>query len=230
MLFVLHIRLFPMSYDSGGMSLSDSEINYDFFWSFMTFDFWSNYSTLYVIYKCQNICIKNQVIYLLKSCILVSSKPSKDIYIYIYIYICRYIYIIHIYYMYGIYIIYIYINIYICVCVCVCVYFLFKTVRVFMRFSLQDFNIIPCGFGYLPGEKTTARSHPKIFFKIWNFPWWVKQPQPGYWDSVFILLDFWQLLLRNGKISSKCLFWNEQTACRKQMTTGKLFYKHFSQL
>ena len=56
-------------------------------------------------------------------------------------------------------------------CVCVCVYFLFKTVRVFMSFSLQDFNIIPGGFGYLPGEKITARSHPKIFFKIWSFPW-----------------------------------------------------------
>ena len=56
-------------------------------------------------------------------------------------------------------------------CVCVCVYFLFKTVRVFMSFSLQDFNIIPGGFGYLLGKKITARSHPKIFFKIWSFPW-----------------------------------------------------------
>ena len=32
MLIVLHIRLFLMSYDSGGMSLGGSEINYDFFW------------------------------------------------------------------------------------------------------------------------------------------------------------------------------------------------------
>ena len=32
MLIILHIRLFPMSYDSGGMSFGDSEINYDFFW------------------------------------------------------------------------------------------------------------------------------------------------------------------------------------------------------
>ena len=31
MLIVLHIRLFLMSFDSGGMSLGDSEINYDFF-------------------------------------------------------------------------------------------------------------------------------------------------------------------------------------------------------
>ena len=32
MLIVLHIRLFLMSYDSGGMSLGDRKINYDFFW------------------------------------------------------------------------------------------------------------------------------------------------------------------------------------------------------
>ena len=32
MLIVLHIHLFLMSYDSGGMSVGDSEINYDFFW------------------------------------------------------------------------------------------------------------------------------------------------------------------------------------------------------
>ena len=31
MLIVLHIRLFLMSYDSGGMSIADREINYDFF-------------------------------------------------------------------------------------------------------------------------------------------------------------------------------------------------------
>ena len=31
MLIVLHIRLFLMLYDRGGMSLGDSEINYDFF-------------------------------------------------------------------------------------------------------------------------------------------------------------------------------------------------------
>ena len=31
MLIVLHIRLFLISYDSGGMSLGDSKINYDFF-------------------------------------------------------------------------------------------------------------------------------------------------------------------------------------------------------
>ena len=36
MLIALHIRLLLMSYNSGGMSLGDSEINYDFFWSFMT--------------------------------------------------------------------------------------------------------------------------------------------------------------------------------------------------
>ena len=32
MLIVLHIRLFLMSYDSGGMSLGYREISYDFFW------------------------------------------------------------------------------------------------------------------------------------------------------------------------------------------------------
>ena len=32
MLIVLHICLFLMSYDSGCMSLGDSEINYDFIW------------------------------------------------------------------------------------------------------------------------------------------------------------------------------------------------------
>ena len=32
MLIILHIRLFLMSCDSGGMSLGDSELNYDFFW------------------------------------------------------------------------------------------------------------------------------------------------------------------------------------------------------
>ena len=31
-LIVLHIRLFLMSYDNGGMSLGESEVNYDFFW------------------------------------------------------------------------------------------------------------------------------------------------------------------------------------------------------
>ena len=31
MLIVLQIRLFLMSYDSGGMSLGDHEKNYDFF-------------------------------------------------------------------------------------------------------------------------------------------------------------------------------------------------------
>ena len=30
-LIALHIRLFLMSYDSGGMRLGDSEVNYDFF-------------------------------------------------------------------------------------------------------------------------------------------------------------------------------------------------------
>ena len=32
MLIVLYIRLFLMSYDSGVMSLGESEINYDFVW------------------------------------------------------------------------------------------------------------------------------------------------------------------------------------------------------
>ena len=32
MLIVLHIRLFLMSYDSGGMSVGDREINHDLFW------------------------------------------------------------------------------------------------------------------------------------------------------------------------------------------------------
>ena len=32
MLIVLHIRLFLMSYDSGGMRLGYREISYDFFW------------------------------------------------------------------------------------------------------------------------------------------------------------------------------------------------------
>ena len=32
MLIVLHICLFLMSYDSGGMSLGGREMNYDFFW------------------------------------------------------------------------------------------------------------------------------------------------------------------------------------------------------
>ena len=31
-LIVLHIRLFLMSYDNGGISLGESEMNYDFFW------------------------------------------------------------------------------------------------------------------------------------------------------------------------------------------------------
>ena len=41
---------------------------------------------IYVIFKCQNIWIKKQDIYLSKSYILVSSKPSKTIEK-----VCRYI-------------------------------------------------------------------------------------------------------------------------------------------
>ena len=41
----------------------------------------------YKLYKCQNICVKNQDIYLLISYTSVSSKPSKRTFIYIYIYI-----------------------------------------------------------------------------------------------------------------------------------------------
>ena len=46
------------------------------------------YIYIYIyIYKCQDTCIKNQEISLLKSYPSVSSKPSK----YTYIYICIYI-------------------------------------------------------------------------------------------------------------------------------------------
>ena len=48
---------------------------------------------------------------------------------------------------------------------------------------------------------------------------------------VLILPVFLQLLLRNGKISNNTLFWNERLqACRQQMTTGKVFHKHFNHL
>ena len=40
--------------------------------------------------------------------------------------------------------------------------FIFKTPH--------DFRIISGKFCYLPGEKFTARSHPRTFFKIWNIP------------------------------------------------------------
>ena len=53
-----------------------------------------------------------------------------------------------------------------CVCVCVCVCIFSKS-----RFSLQDFHIFQGEFCYLPGGKFTARSHPRNFFKISNFPW-----------------------------------------------------------
>ena len=38
MLIVLHIRLFLMSYDSGAMSLADSEINYELLLVKLIFD------------------------------------------------------------------------------------------------------------------------------------------------------------------------------------------------
>ena len=42
---------------------------------------------------------------------------------------------------------------------------------------------------------------------------------------------FLHLLLRNGKISNNTLFWNERVqACGQQMTTGKVFHKHFNHL
>ena len=147
MLFVLHIRLFPMSYDSGGMSLGDSEINYDFFWSFMTFDFWSNYSTLYVIYKCQNICIKNQVIYLLKSNTLLFSKPSKDIY---------YIYIHNIYYIYM-------------VCVFVCIFYLKQFVFLWGS-PRKILTLPPAGLVTSRVRKLLLGLTPKNFLKFEIFP------------------------------------------------------------
>ena len=63
-----------------------------------------------------------------------------------------------------------------------CVFFIYNSV--FVRFSPQDFHIIPGEFRYLPGEKFTARSHSENFFKIWNFPRWVKPSLPGYRDRV----------------------------------------------
>ena len=46
---------------------------------------------------------------------------------------------------------------------------------------------------------------------------------------VLILAVFWQLLLRNKKISSKSLFWKERTQhVDSRMTTGKLFHNHFN--
>ena len=36
----------------------------------------------------------------------------------------------------------------------------------FVRFSPQDFHIIPRGFCYLPVVKFTARFHPGKFFEI----------------------------------------------------------------
>ena len=103
----------------------------------------------------------------------------------IYIYII-YIYIIYMYiYVLYIYIfIYIYIYIYIYMEIYVCVFYLKECVFAFVRFSPQDFHFIPGVFCYLPCEKFTARSHPGNFFEIWNFPQWVKQSPPGYWDRV----------------------------------------------
>ena len=39
---------------------------------------------MYVMYKCQNICIKNEDIDLSEIYILVTSKPSKTVYVYVY--------------------------------------------------------------------------------------------------------------------------------------------------
>ena len=49
----------------------------------------------------------------------------------------------------------------------------------FVRLSPQDFHIIPGGFRYLPCEKFTARSHPRKFFKILNFPGGSSSPHRG---------------------------------------------------
>ena len=64
-----------------------------------------------------------------------------------------------------------------------------------MRFSPQDFHIIPGGFCYLPGGKFTARS--RKFFKIWSFPWWVKPSPPGYWDRAYPTKQCWYNLILN---------------------------------
>ena len=194
MLIALHIRLLLMSYNSGGMSLGDSEINYDFFWSFMT--------SWFLIELFSFACHLQMSKYMYQ-------KP-------------RHSFIKKLYFgFFQTFKGYMYIWEYMCVFVCI----FYFTVSVFVMFSPQDFNIIPGGFGYLPGEKIAARSHPEKSFKIWNFSRWVKQSQPCYWDRVFMLPVFWQLLLRNGKIPSKCLFWYKRT-----QRAGKLFHKHFNQL
>ena len=48
----------------------------------------------------------------------------------------------------------------------------------FLRFSRQDFHIIPGGF-YLPGGKFTPRSHPRKFSKIEFFPGETSSPRRG---------------------------------------------------
>ena len=48
-----------------------------------------------------------------------------------------------------------------------------------VRFSPQDFHIIPGGFCYLPGEKFTAMSHPGKLFKIEIFPGESTSPHRG---------------------------------------------------
>ena len=54
----------------------------------------------------------------------------------------------------------------------------------------------------------------------------------GFTISVQVLLlpIFRQFLLRNGKISSKSLFWNERTQRADNRWQQQLFHKHFNQL
>ena len=98
-----------------------------------------------------------------------------NIYIHTYIHTYIYIYILYIY-------THIHIYIYIYGDICLCVFYL----------KLCVCEVLPAKFSYYsrqvllsPRWEIYCWFHAGKSFKIWNFPRWVKQSSPGYWDRVF---------------------------------------------
>ena len=71
------------------------------------------------------------------------------------------------------------------------------------QFTSPNIRIIPDRFPWcLPGGNTIPRSHPRKFLKIFHFPRWVKQSQPGYWSRVYrVVLQWLNVCVKNNSTS-----------------------------